>query len=245
VSNLETGEPVWFGYGRSEATVKQWLDTLTARQKKGLQLAAMDMHEAFKNAIHNDPKLAHVAVVHDPFHVVKRANKAIDDLRRAIFFRAGPDMRALGRGTRWLFLRAWERCSEEQQAKLKQLLAYNHKLAAAYQIKEELRAVLSAPDEAAMAKGMAHILRRTQLKANTHMRKLHDSLLEHLPQILALGKYRPPVGRIEALNNNWETLVRRGRGYRDHQHLFRKLRFITANPLQTEAGVRAFLALAA
>jgi hypothetical protein len=34
VSNLETGEPVWIGYGRSEATVKQWLDTLTARQKK-------------------------------------------------------------------------------------------------------------------------------------------------------------------------------------------------------------------
>src|SRR3972149_1289003 len=137
------------------------------------------------------------------------------------------------------------RCPEGQKAKLKQLLAYNHKPAAAYQIKEELLAVLSAPDEAAMAKGMAHILRRTQLKANTYMRKLHDSLLEHLPQILALGKYRPPVGRIEALNNNWETLVRRGRGYRDHQHPFRTPRFITANPLQTEAGVRAFLALAA
>jgi len=245
VSNLETGEPVWFGYGRSEATVKQWLDTLTPKQKKGIQLFAMDMHEAFKNAVRNDAQLAHVAIVHDSFHVVKRANKAIDDLRRSIFFRAGPDMRAIGRGTRWLFLRAWERCSKEQRAKLTRLLAFNARLAAAYQIKEELRAVLAAPDEAAMAKGMAHILRRTQRKANTHMRKLHESLRNHLPQILALGRLRPPVGRIEALNNNWETLVRRGRGYRDHQHLFRKLRFITVNPLQTEDGVRAFLALAA
>ncbi|MBI3184897.1 MAG: transposase [Myxococcales bacterium] len=223
----------------------QWLDTLTPKQKKGIQLVAMDMHEAFKNAVANDPLLAHVAVVHDPFHVMKRANAAIDELRRQIFFRAGPDMRAVGRGTRWLFLRAWERCTEQQQARLEQLLACNAKLAAAYQLKEELREVLAAPNEAAMAKGLAHVLRRTQRKANAPLRKLHDSLLDHLPQILALGKYRPPVGRIEALNNNWETLVRRGRGYRDYQFLLRKLRFLAVNPLQTAEGVRAFLALAA
>ena len=89
------------GYGRSEATLKQWLDTLTPKEKKGIQLFAMDMHEAFKNAVINDKQLAHVAIVHDPFHVIKRANEAIDELRRSIFFRAGPDMRALGRGTRW------------------------------------------------------------------------------------------------------------------------------------------------
>lgn len=96
-----------------------------------------------------------------------------------------------------------------------------------------------------MAKGLAHILRRTQRKANVLLRKLHDSLMDHLPQILALGKYRPPVGRIEALNNNWETLVGRARGCRDYPYLLRKLRFITVNPLQTADGVRAFLALAA
>lgn len=245
VSNLETGEPLWMGYGRSEATLKRWLDTLSSAEKKRLQLFSMDMHEAFKNAVVNDLELAHVAIVHDPFHIIKRANEAIDELRRTIFFRAGPEMRALGRGTRWLFLRAWENCSELQQAKLRKLLACNTKLAAAYQMKEELRAVLAAPDEIAMAKGMAHILRRTQRKANVPLRKLHDSLLNHLPQILALGKYRPAVGRVEALNNNWETLVRRGRGHRDHQYLFRKLRFITVNPLQTVDGVHAFLALAA
>ncbi|OYV75023.1 MAG: hypothetical protein B7Z74_01545 [Deltaproteobacteria bacterium 21-66-5] len=245
VSNLETGEPIWMGYGRSEATLKQWLDTLTAEQKKRIQLFAMDMHEAFKNAVVKDPLLAHVAVVHDPFHVIKRANEAIDELRRQVFFRAGPDLRAVGRGTRWLFLRAWERCSLYQQLKLRKLLACNSKLAAAYQLKEELRAVLAAPDDAAMAQGLDHILRRTQRKANVPLRKLHDSLSAHRPQILALGKYRPPVGRIEALNNNWETLVRRARGYRDHQYLLRKLRFLTANSLQTPEGVHAFLALAA
>jgi transposase len=244
VSDLRTGEPVWIGYGRSEATLKSWLDTLTAEQKKRLKLFAMDMHEAFKNAVQNDPQLKHVAICHDPFHVMKRANKAIDDLRRAIFFRGGPDMRAVGRGKRWLFVRAWERCTPAQQSDLKALLAFNTKLAAAYQVKEELRGVLAAPDEKAMAKGMRRILRRTQRKANVHMRKLHDSLGRHLPQILDFGKYRPPVGRIEALNNNWETLVRQARGVRDYEYLRRKLAFLVVNPLRSKAGVRNFLSLA-
>ncbi len=244
VSDLQTGEPVWIGYGRAEATLKSWLDTLTPKQKKRIKLFAMDMHEAFKNAVQHDPQLKHVAIVHDPFHVMKRANEAIDDLRRAVFFRAGDDMRALGRGKRWLFLRAWERNTPVQQSDLKALLGCNAKLAAAYQVKEELRGVLAAPDEHAMAKGMARILRRTQRRANTHMRRLHESLRNHLPQILALGEHRPPVGRIEALNNNWETLVRQARGIRDYEYLRRKLAFLAANPLRTESGVRSFLALA-
>ncbi|HEY3444926.1 MAG TPA: transposase [Myxococcales bacterium] len=153
-------------------------------------------------------------------------------------------MRALGRGTRWLFLRAWERCTPGQQSDLKALLDCNVRLAAAYQIpKEELRGVLAAPNEIAMAEGMRHILRRTQRKGNVQMRKLHESLRNHLPRILALGKYRPPVGRIEALNNNWETLVRMARGIRDYEYLRRKLSFLVVNPLRTEVGVRDFLAL--
>ena len=244
VSNLQTGEPVSLAYGRSEESLKKQLDALTDEQKKHVRLFAMDMHEAYMNAVRNDPLLAKVPIVHDPFHVTKRANQAVDELRRSVFFRAGQDMRALGRGKRWLFLRAWERCDQRQQADLKVLLALNSKLAAAYQIKEELRGVLRAPDEDAMAKGMARILRRTQRKSNVPLRKLHKSLRHHLPQILALGKYRPPVGRIEALNNNWETLVRVARGYRDHQYLLRKLRFLTVNPIRTDDGVRDFLALA-
>ncbi len=75
------------------------------------------------------------------------------------------------------------------------------------------------------------------------MRKLHDSLLTHSDGIFALGAHRPPTGRIEALNNNWEALVRRARGYRNHQYLLAKLRFITANPVANDKGIRRFLAL--
>jgi transposase len=243
VSNLQTGEPIWIGFGRRQDTVRQWLDTLSPQQKAEITLFAMDMHGPFMAAIRADAALAHTAIVHDPFHVIKRANEAIDELRRQVFFRGGEQMRALGRGKRWLFLRAWEKCTPEQRAELAQLLSYNGKLAHAYQVVEELREVLHAPDDVTMLVGLTHVLRRIQRRDNMPMRKLHDSLQDHLPEIVALGKHRPPVGRVEALNNNWETLVRQGRGYRDLQFLLLKLRFAIANPIRTEHGVARFVAL--
>ena len=244
VSDLETGEPVWIGYGRDSATVQQWLGTLTAEQKAQLVLCASDMHDPFKKAIREDEALAHVAYAHDPFHIMKRAGEAISELRREIFFRAGAEMRAAGRGTRWLVLRPWYRLSDGEKIQLARLFRLsNGKLARAYQTVEQLREALKAPDEATLADALWPVLQRTARRSNVPMRKLHDSLLAHMDGILALAHHRPPTGRIEALNNNWETLVRRGRGYRDHQYLLRKLRFITANPVRTRDGILRFLAL--
>jgi transposase len=243
VSNLETGEPVWIGKGRSEKTLRRWLESLPREQKAEIKLFAMDLHRPFWNAVDNTRGLEHAAIVHDPFHVMKLAGAMLDELRRDVFFRAGPELRAIGKGRRWLLLRAWERVSDRDRVSLRQLLAHNRTLARGYQIKEELRDVLDAPDGAAMKVGLARILRRTQSFEPRALRRLHDTLNERWNEILALAEHRPATGRIEALNNNWETLVRRARGYRDHNYLLRKLRFMVANPIRTNDGVKRFLAL--
>jgi transposase len=243
VSDLESGEPVWIDYGRGEATLAKWLATLSPEQKAAIVLFATDMHAPFAAAIRADTALAHAPVVHDPFHVMKRAGEAITDLRRTIFFRASLELREVGRGTRWLVLRAWNRTSDSDKLRLRRLFSYNGKLARAYQVVEELREVLKEPDKESMEIGLRHVLYRTEKRANVPMRKLHVSLKNHFDAIVALGEHHPPTGRIEALNGNWETLVRRGRGYRNHDYLLRKLRFLTANPVRNRQGILRFLAL--
>jgi transposase len=245
VSNLETGEPIWIGHGRREETLTQWLGSLTADQKAAIDLFAMDMHDPFARAVRGDPQLAHAAIVHDPFHVMKRAGEAVDELRRQVLFRAGPELRALGRGTRWLFLRAWVRLTSEQHRVISTLLGHNRTLMHAYTVKEHLRDVLRAPTKADMEQGLRHLLRRTARRANIPIRRLHNSLRNHFDAIVALGEHHPPTGRIEALNNNWETLVRRGRGYRDLQKMLRHLRFMVVNPIRTGRDIERFLALGA
>src|SRR5262249_35000488 len=140
-------------------------------------------------------------------------------------------------------LRAWEKCTDDQKDELKRLFSFNAKLGRAYQIVDELRHVLHAPDATAMVAGLTRILRRTERRDNVPMRKLHDSLDRHFREIVALGEHPPPTGRTEALNNNWETLVRRARGYRDLDYLLHKLRFMVANPVRHQDGVRRFIAL--
>lgn len=243
VSNIETGEPIWIGPNRSKETLEAWIATLSPEQKNAIDLFAMDMHEPFMSAIRGDPVLKEKPVVHDPFHTMKRSGEAVDEMRRQVFFRAGDDLRGIGRGARWLLLRAWERTSDLERQRISMLLAYNPLLARTYQINEELRTVLHAPSRETMDIGLRRILRRTQSRKHEPLRKLHDSLLAHRDGILALGEHRPATGRIEALNNNWETLVRRARGYRDLQYLLLKLRFMTANPIRSSAGVQRFLAL--
>ena len=73
VSNLATGKPIWVGEGRDEAAVQPWLDALSAEQKAGIRVFAMDLHRAFWNAVDNTVGLEHAAIVHDPFHVIKLA----------------------------------------------------------------------------------------------------------------------------------------------------------------------------
>jgi transposase len=244
VSNLETGEPVWICRGRHEATLRRWLESLSREQKATITLVAMDLHWPYWNAVNNAHGLERAAIVHDPFHVLKLAGAMLDELRREVFFRAGPELRAIGTGQRWLLLRAWERISEGDRVRLQSLLARNRTLARGYQIKEELRELVRcAPDRRAMEMGLDRILRRTCRYEPRALRRLHDTLNERYNEIVALAEHRPATGRLEALNNNWETLVRRARGYRNHNYLLRKLRFMVANPIRSNDGVRRFLAL--
>jgi transposase len=245
VSNLEVGEPLWIGPGRSKETLQSWTATLSANDKQRIDLFSMDMHAPFALAIQETKGLEHAVVVHDPFHIMKRVGEAIDEVRRAVFFRAGPDMRGIGRGKRWLLLRAWERNTDAQKEQLRTVLAFNGKLARAYALKEQIRAVVcEAADRVEMVRGLDAIYRRTCRSSLDPLRKLEASLRNHEAGLIALAEYRPATGRVEALNNNWETLVRRARGYRDHAYLLRKLRFAIANPLRSRAGRDAFSRLA-
>jgi hypothetical protein len=108
---------------------------------------------------------------------------------------------------------------------------------------EELRVVLKAPDRVSMVLGLDRILRRTKRRCHKLLRKLHDSLQAHGAAILARGGHRPSAGRVEALNNNRDSLVRRARVYRNHAHLLLKLRFMIANPIRDDDVVQRCLGL--
>jgi len=61
VSNLQTGEPVWIGHGRSEETLTRWLSSLDAQQKARIELFAVDMFEPIRRLAPAPPTATHIA----------------------------------------------------------------------------------------------------------------------------------------------------------------------------------------
>jgi transposase len=57
-------------------------------------------------------------LVYDRFHILQHAHAAIDEVRRAEFFRQGGRMRGPVKGKRWLLLSRWVNLNTEKKRQL-------------------------------------------------------------------------------------------------------------------------------
>ena len=67
-----------------------------ARQRKRIEAACVDMWEPFRVSI--EQWAPHCKIVYDKFHVIQHANDAIDEVRKAEFFRQGKQKREADQG---------------------------------------------------------------------------------------------------------------------------------------------------
>ena len=65
-------------------------------------------------------------------------NRAVDEVRRAEFFRKGGSLRGLVKGKRWLLLTRWVNLTAGKRRQLNELFAFNRRLLKAYLLKESL-----------------------------------------------------------------------------------------------------------
>ena len=81
----------------------------------------------------------------DPFHVVRWASDALDEVRRQVWNAARkggqPGLAHARKGARWALWHNPENLTERQQATLVEIERTNHPLFRAYLLKEELRYV--------------------------------------------------------------------------------------------------------
>lgn len=64
-------------------------------------------------------------------------------------------------------------------------------------------------------------------------RTVAQLLRRHLEGILAYCHEKVPFGTVEAINGNIRAVLRRGRGYRDHEYLLLKVQKATAERRQS------------
>jgi transposase len=234
VSDLETAEPIWMGQDRKRETLDRFFaEALPSRRRRAIRAVCVDMWEPFRLSL--QAHLPHARLVYDKFHVLRHASEAVDETRRAEFFRQGRAARGLVRGKRWLLLRSWTHLDREDRQSLRELFALNRRLAKAYLLKEQLAQLWSYTYEGAARRFLATWLRALRWQRLPAFQKLARLLTRHLEGILNYCHEKVPFGTVEAINGNIRAMLRRGRGYRDHDYLLLKVQRATATRRQQAA----------
>ena len=227
VSDLETGEPIWAGPERKRETLDRFfVEYLPPRRRRAVRAVCVDMWEPFLLSLREH--LPRAAIVFDKFHVMKHVNAAIDETRRQEFFRQKGPLRAVMRGKRWLLLTRWRNLAAPKRTQLKEALALNRRLFKAYYLKEQLERLWTYRYEGAALRFFIDWLLSLRWQRLPAFKKLARTLYDHLEGILAYCRHKVPFGVVEAINGNLRALIRRGRGYRDHEYLILKAQKSTA-----------------
>lgn len=127
VSNLETGEPVWFGRERKQQTLNEFFEKhLSAFQRGAIRAARVDMWEPFRRSL--EQWVPECWIVYDKLHILQHAGQAVDEVRQAEFFLKGGAARDLVRGKRWVLLTSWLNLDRGKRRQLNALFALNRRI---------------------------------------------------------------------------------------------------------------------
>lgn len=238
VSNLETGEPLWFGRERKKETLDEFFEKqLSAFQRSAIRAACVDMHKPYRLSL--EQWVPQCRIIYDKFHVMQHANEAVTEVRRAEFFRKGGAARELIKGKHWLLLTRWVHLNTHKKRQLNHLFALNRRVMKAYLLKESLDRLWNYTYEGAMLRYLQSWIDQLRWQRLKPMEKLAEMLLNHLEGILNYCKIKVPMGVVEAVNGNIKALLRRGRGYRDLHYLLLKAQRLAATKTEFVAFQKA------
>lgn len=194
---------------RLKKNVNRHLRTLTADDVK---VVAIDMCKSYKDAVRE--VMPKAVVVVDKFHVVRMANKCLEDVRKS--FREGlePKERRKLMHDRFVLLRRNKDLDDEQRKTLEEWQARFPKLTSAYKVKEDFFDLWDSPNRTTAAE---------RFKAWEYGIVDHDMLKAYQPlltawrnweqEILAYFEHRETNAVTEALNGIARRIERDGRGY--------------------------------
>jgi transposase len=179
LSDVVHGEVIGLRQDRTEATATALLtEDLTGRQRGAITVVCTDMWRPYLAAV--AAALPKAEIVFDKFHVLQHASAALDEVRRHEFFRAGPVMRAHGRGKRWLLLRRWKTVLGSKRAELEALFAVNRRLFKAYVLREQLDRLWTYKTRPGVLEFLMGWFKALRWQRLPEMERLGDFLLKHI-----------------------------------------------------------------
>lgn len=209
--------------GRDSAGSSAWITARDEAWRAAVRYGVLDLSGPYRKTF-NDV-LAHALQVADPFHVVKVANTAVDEVRRRVQnetvghrgHRDDPLYRV-----RRLLTKAHERVDDNGEAKLLGLLAAGDpkgELRDAWHAKEIVRSIYDIDDPALADEFVTQLAADLQDETMPlEVRRLGRTIKKWRAQIVAWHVARVTNGPTETANNLIKRVKRGGFGFRRFAH---------------------------
>jgi transposase len=215
VVDHDSGRLVWAAPGRDEATLERFFDALGEDRALKLTHLSADAAAWISNVAAR--RCPQAVLCLDPFHVVKWATDALDQVRRETWNtarRAGETAVAKElKDARFALWKNPQDLTRRQRGKLARIAEVNRPLYRAYLLKEELRLVfrVKGPYAVALLDAWLSWARRCRIPAFV---KLAKTVAAHRAQIVAALLHGLSNARVESVNTKLRVLTRLAFGFK-------------------------------
>ncbi|MYF40417.1 MAG: ISL3 family transposase [Rhodothermaceae bacterium] len=219
VSDSDTGTVLYAGQGRTKASLKQWYDQFSPEQLERIESVSMDMWPAYINQTKASVPGAEEKISFDRFHVAKKIGEAVDQVRR----KEHKDLMKQGnedlKGTKYDWLTNKENMSTRQKKQFQQLKNSSLKTARAWAIKELSQRLWHYVSRTWALKGWKRWLSWAMRCRLEPMKKVAQTIKEHLWGIINAIVLRASNGGAESINTRIKTVKIRACGFRNVERM--------------------------
>jgi len=204
-------------------TIKSFLLALRELGKDNLsqiKYVCSDMWPAYLNVIKK--KLPNAIHVLDRFHIVKKLNEAVDDVRRE----EAKQLQSEGyepvlKNSRYCFLKNQDNLTDHQALKLNDLLQYDLKSVRAYLLKESFQAFWQYTHPAWAERYLRLWCNRAMRSQLKPMKKFVKTVRKHQSLMMNWFKAKKAYssGVVEGLNRKINLVTRKAYGYKSYDVL--------------------------
>jgi transposase len=212
VYDLERARLVWVGENRDTTTMQAFFGWLGRRRARALRVVCCDMWAVYLEAVRTHAAAAQI--VFDRFHVVQHLNRALDDVRRALWRALRGEEKSAFKRTRWLWLKNPWNLTRAEQRRLSELCRKNLPLVRAYYLKEAFQRFWDYRRPGWAVPYLRHWLWWAAHSRLEPFQRFARRIREHLDGILAWTELRVANGALEGMNNKIKLVSHRAYGYR-------------------------------
>jgi len=213
--NAGTRRLLWCGPERRVKTLLRFFRKFGKERSAQLKFVCSDMWAPYLKVIAK--KAPNALNILDRFHIMRKFNEAIDEIRRgeANQFKADNQDNILQKG-RWLLLKRPENLSEKQTVRMDELLKLNLASIKGYLLREDFQRFWDYQRSDFAGKFLDNWVTRTLQTDLEPMKKVARMLRNHKPMILNWfkAKGRLSSGAVEGLNLKAKLTMRKAYGFK-------------------------------